>query len=124
MADAADERSQLLYDGCRHRDAQLLRGHLGNHIVLAAVACELAARLLLEMPHQRIHLHPCTNLWDMDPCLLMPAGSVWKHLTASYRDCEGSVSDLQTQEDRATHHAAHARGVAMSLLLHAAWQMI
>ena len=48
MADAADGRSQLLDDGCWHRNAQLLRGHLGNHVVLAAVARELAARLLLE----------------------------------------------------------------------------
>ncbi len=53
-------RSQLLDDGGWNGDAQLLRGHLGDHVVLAAVACELAAGLLLEVAHQPVHLHPST----------------------------------------------------------------
>ena len=59
---ARRECLQLLNDGCRHRDAQLLRGHLGNHVILAAMARELLSALLLEVAHQRVHLHAHTGL--------------------------------------------------------------
>ena len=53
--------SQLLNDGCWNGDAQLLGSHLGNHVNLAAVACELAASLLLEVPHEPVQLHPAQS---------------------------------------------------------------
>lgn len=57
------EGSQLLEQLRRHRDSKLVRRQLGEHLVLAARAGELAPGLVAEMAHKLIQLHHSTNRW-------------------------------------------------------------
>ena len=165
IQEARRECSQLLNDGGWHRNAQLLRGHLGDHVVLAAVACELLSALLLEVAHQRVHLRVHTGLrllrclhadqsqhangsqiarkescvwWQARAeelhsflargCLSVcacPHGAIGaRRITALQPASPGLQMRLfdVSVAGMGSHHATHARGVAMSLLLHAAPQ--